>query len=61
MKDLVNRTEKISGVLKNKKVLDIGCNDGSLLDIFKRYGCKTYGIEPTRAATEAIKKKTYCI
>jgi len=57
MKDLVNRTEKISGVLKNKKVLDIGCNDGSLLDIFRRHGCKTYGIEPTRAATEAIKKK----
>ena len=57
MKDLVNKTKKISGVLKNKKVLDIGCNDGSLLDIFKGHGCKTYGIEPTGAAKEAIKKK----
>jgi len=57
MKDLVNKTKKISGALKNKKILDIGCNDGSLLDIFKRYGCKTYGIEPTGAALEAIKKK----
>jgi 2-polyprenyl-3-methyl-5-hydroxy-6-metoxy-1,4-benzoquinol methylase len=57
MKDLVDRTEKITGKLRNKKVLDIGCNDGSLLDIFKNYGCKTYGIEPTGAAIEAIKKK----
>ena len=57
MNDLVNKTKKISGALKNKKILDIGCNDGSLLDIFKKYGCKTYGIEPTGAALEAIKKK----
>ena len=57
MKDLVNRTKKISGTLKGKKILDIGCNDGSLLDIFKNLGCKTYGIEPTRAAIEAAKKK----
>ena len=57
MVDLVNKTKKISGTLKNKKILDIGCNDGSLLDIFKSHGSKTYGIEPTGAASEAIKKK----
>jgi len=57
MVDLVNKTEKISGTLKNKKILDIGCNDGSLLDIFKNHGSKTYGVEPTGAAGEAIKKK----
>ena len=57
MKDLVVKTEKMVGSLKNKKVLDIGCNDGSLLDIFKKFGSKTYGIEPTDAAKEAIKKK----
>ena len=55
MKDLVNRTKKISGTLKGKKILDIGCNDGSLLDIFKNLGCKTYGIEPTRAAIAKLK------
>ena len=32
MKKLVNEIFKNYGPLKNKKVLDIGCNDGSLLD-----------------------------
>jgi SAM-dependent methyltransferase len=27
-------------------VLDIGCNDGSQLDAFKRIGFKTYGVDP---------------
>lgn len=29
-----------------EKVLDIGCNDGSQLDAFKRLGCDTYGVDP---------------
>ena len=57
MKDLVKRTQKLSKDLKGKKVLDIGCNDGSLLNIFRSYGCKTYGVEPTNAAKEAMNKK----
>ena len=56
MRDLVNKIQKIRGSLKNKVVLDVGCNDGSLLDIFKKKGCKTYGIEPTNAFQEAKKK-----
>ena len=40
---------------KNKTVLDIGCNDGSLLNIFKKYKCTTIGIEPTNASKEAKK------
>ena len=35
MKNLVSKTKKICSTLKNKVVLDIGCNDGTLLDIFK--------------------------
>ena len=58
MKDLVNTTENVIGSLKNKNVLDIGCNDGSLLDFFKQKGSCTYGIEPTGAALES-KHKTY--
>ena len=35
MNDFVLSTKKLYGSLKGKKVLDIGCNDGSLLDFFK--------------------------
>ena len=50
---LVNSIIKKYGNLKNKKVLDIGCNDGTLLNFFKKKGAITYGIEPTDAAKEA--------
>ena len=29
-----------------KKVLDIACNDGSQLDVFKKRGWSTYGVDP---------------
>jgi len=53
MTDLVSSVEKQYGSLADKRVLDIGCNDGSLLDEFRRHGAKTFGIEPTNAALEA--------
>ena len=56
MKDLVSKTENIIGNLNNKNVLDIGCNDGSLLDFFKEKGSNTFGIEPTDAFLDAKKK-----
>ena len=56
MEDLVKKIIKLKKNLKNKVVLDVGCNDGSLLDIFKKKGCKTFGIEPTDAYIEARKK-----
>jgi hypothetical protein len=33
--------------------LDIGCNDGSLLEYFRQQGAFTYGIEPTGAYADA--------
>lgn len=52
MRELVESCGKIVS-LAGKKVLDIGCNDGSLLSIMKEKGALTFGIEPTGAAAEA--------
>ncbi len=57
MKSLVKDTKKHLGNLKNKTVLDIGCNDGSLLDIFYKEGCNTIGVEPTNASKDVNTKK----
>jgi len=51
MKDLANKIGKLP--IKKKLVLDIGCNDGSLLNEFKKNFFKTIGVEPTNAAKEA--------
>ena len=56
MKELANSALKKIHKSGRINVLDIGCNDGTLLDIFKKKGCKTYGIEPTNAFKDAIKK-----
>ncbi|WP_053522885.1 class I SAM-dependent methyltransferase [Leptospira noguchii] len=53
MAELVNSCNQKFGNLRGKKILDIGCNDGSLLSIFREEGALTYGIEPTGAAQEA--------
>jgi SAM-dependent methyltransferase len=56
MKDLVAACEVTLGNLSDKKVLDIGCNDGSLLSFFAEKGAKTFGIEPTGAAADAAER-----
>ena len=44
--------------MKKKIVLDIGCNDGTLLDFFKKEKASTIGIEPTDACKGVRKKHT---
>src|ERR1700744_3286084 len=56
MRQLVAACEEHYGNLRGKKVLDIGCNDGSLLAIFAERGAQTFGIEPTGAAEDAGKR-----
>lgn len=46
--------QQVGGSLKGKKVLDVGCNDGSLLNFFKDKGAITVGIEPTDAYSDAL-------
>lgn len=56
MAGLVESCESKFGSLAGKKVLDIGCNDGSLLDFFLRKGASTIGVEPTDACADAGQK-----
>lgn len=53
MAEFVEGCENRFGDLSGKVVLDVGCNDGSLLDLFKLKGCNTIGIEPTGAASDS--------
>jgi hypothetical protein len=56
MQNLVETCEQRFGSLRGKKVVDVGCNDGSMLDFFKEKGTHTIGIEPTRAAQDCAAK-----
>lgn len=53
MQSLVDRCSELLGSLQDKLVLDVGCNDGSLLNFFHDKGALTAGIEPTNAAQDA--------
>lgn len=54
MRQFVKSCENNYGDLSGKKILDIGCNDGSLLSFFREKYAKTYGIEPTNAYKDAL-------
>ncbi|MBI4514594.1 MAG: methyltransferase domain-containing protein [Deltaproteobacteria bacterium] len=56
MEALVESCERQLGPLNGKLVLDIGCNDSSLLDVFARKGCRTIGIEPTGACADGLNR-----
>lgn len=53
MADFVQSVESTLGSLRGRVVLDIGCNDGSLLDQFSQKGAITVGVEPTGASADA--------
>jgi SAM-dependent methyltransferase len=54
MDELVASVESHLGSLVNRTVLDVGCNDGSLLDKFAAKGATTIGVEPTGAYKDAL-------
>jgi SAM-dependent methyltransferase len=48
--------------LFKRNVLDIGCNDGSQLDVFKKNNFKTFGVDPAKNIFKISSKKhkIYC-
>jgi SAM-dependent methyltransferase len=54
MTALADSVESQIGTLNDLTVLDVGCNDGSLLDKFIAKGAKTIGVEPTGAYEDAL-------
>lgn len=54
MRDFVKGCEAVLGGLSGRTVVDVGCNDGSLLGYFRDAGCVTIGVEPTDACKDAI-------
>ena len=55
MEDLTSSVSKYFNNKKEMTVLDVGCNDGSLLNFFHKKKFNTIGIEPTGAAKECKK------
>ena len=59
---LKNLAHEASNMINKKnmkvKVLDIGCNDGTLLDFFSSKSYETFGIEPTNAYKDCDKRHT---
>lgn len=53
MRGLVGELKAQYGDLKGKVIVDVGCNDGSLLKFFAAEGATVCGIEPTAASFDA--------
>ena len=61
MKDFCKLCIENSNII-NKNILDIGCNDGSQLDVFKSKKFKTYGVDPAKNIFKYSSKnhKVFC-
>jgi ubiquinone/menaquinone biosynthesis C-methylase UbiE len=54
---VVYLVEKYIGSLKNKKILDIGCGSGVLIDDFIKREAEAYGVDMSLRAAEFFKKR----
>jgi hypothetical protein len=61
MTTLADLVEHKLGSLNGRIILDVGCNDGSLLDKFSTKGAITIGVEPTGAYSDATGRQHHII
>lgn len=57
MKDFYKFSNKFVNKFRYKNILDVGCNDGSQLDIFKKKGFNTFGVDPAKNIYKISSKK----
>ena len=58
-KNLINFLEKRKVIFENAKVLEIGCNDGTLLKFLNKKKCKVVGVDPASKIVKKLKFKIY--
>jgi len=58
LKDIVTKVEKLVQLKSGDLVLDIGCNDGTLLRMYEREGLRLVGFEPAVNLIEEASKGT---
>jgi len=57
MKEFYKFCIKNSSKFFYKNILDVGCNDGSQLDVFKKKNFKTFGVDPAKNIYKISSKK----
>ena len=57
LKDIANSCEKLVAIKSGDVIIDIGCNDGTLLGYYDKEGIQSIGFEPSKnVAREAMSK-----
>ena len=59
LKDIVNNSEKIANPKEEEIVIDIGCNDGTLLSFYKNENLKKVGFEPSKNVAKDAREKGF--
>jgi SAM-dependent methyltransferase len=59
LQDIVMKSKKILPLNSNDVVVDIGCNDGTLLGYYQIPGLKTIGFEPSKNVAKEAKEKGF--
>ena len=56
-KDYAKRIQELGFLNKNSKILDIGCNDGTFLNFFKKKNYDVVGVDPASNIANECKQK----
>ncbi len=61
LKDIVDSSEKLVSLGEGDIVVDIGCNDGTLLEFYDKEGIKMVGFEPSKNVAREAEAKGFKI